>query len=256
VITPTLGSIVQKGKFAAWALALDKQLNNVDLPTFGSPTIPHFNAIFFFKRLNFAAKVRFRGQISKFIRENAYLCAHKSFKYKDKMKKRLLSTVLLLASVLTAGAQIIAPKETPQLEFALQLKVTLGETYRVGETQHGERIVIPITGGTFEGPGIKGTIINGGADYQLVKKAQHRTELEAIYSIRTDDGVYIHVRNRGIIYDGKDALGNPSFYFKAAPQFEAPADSRYAWLNNALFVCAPEFSDAFKGIILNVWRVK
>jgi hypothetical protein len=172
------------------------------------------------------------------------------------MKKLLLSTIILLASLLTANAQIIEPKETPQLEFALQLKVTLGETYRVGETQHGERIVIPITGGTFEGPGIKGTIINGGADYQLVKKAQHRTELEAIYSIRTDDGVYIHVRNRGIIYDGKDAQGNPSFYFKAAPQFEAPADSRYAWLNNALFVCAPEFSQQFKGIILNVWRVK
>jgi hypothetical protein len=41
VITPTLGSMVQKGKFAACAFALLKQLNNVDLPTFGKPTIPH-----------------------------------------------------------------------------------------------------------------------------------------------------------------------------------------------------------------------
>jgi hypothetical protein len=46
-MTPTLGSIVQKGKFAACALALDKQLNNVDFPTLGSPTIPHFNAMIF-----------------------------------------------------------------------------------------------------------------------------------------------------------------------------------------------------------------
>ena len=164
--------------------------------------------------------------------------------------------MLSLAFVLSGNAQVIEPKDTPSLEFALQLKVTLGETYSLGETQHGERIVIPITGGTFEGPAIKGTIINGGADYQLANKALHRTELEAIYSIRTDDGVYIHVRNRGIIYDGKNAEGNPSFYFKAAPQFEAPADSRYAWLNNALFVCAPDFSQQFNGIILNVWRVK
>ena len=44
-IVPTFGSIVQKGKFADCAFALDKQLNKVDLPTFGSPTIPHFNAI-------------------------------------------------------------------------------------------------------------------------------------------------------------------------------------------------------------------
>src|SRR5215217_1023805 len=45
VITPILGSIVQKGKLAACAFALDKQLNKVDFPTFGKPTIPHCNAM-------------------------------------------------------------------------------------------------------------------------------------------------------------------------------------------------------------------
>ena len=96
------------------------------------------------------------------------------------------------------------------------------------------------------------------SDYRrnLASADGSRTELEAIYCIRTDDGVNIHVRNRGIIYNGKDANGQPSFYFKAAPQFEAPADSRYAWLNNALFVCQPEWTQEFKGIVLNVWKVK
>jgi hypothetical protein len=37
-----LGSIVQKGKFALCALALDSELKRVDFPTFGSPTIPAF----------------------------------------------------------------------------------------------------------------------------------------------------------------------------------------------------------------------
>ena len=92
------------------------------------------------------------------------------------MKKVLLSAIVFLTSVMIASAQVNAPKETPQLEFALQLQVTLGETYQVGDTQHGQRIVIPITGGTFEGPAIKGTIINGGADYQLANKALNRTE--------------------------------------------------------------------------------
>ena len=176
--------------------------------------------------------------------------------YNERMKKIAIVIVVLLAFTMNAKAQIAEPKDMPQLEFAFQLKVTLGETYSCGETQHGQRIVIPITGGTFEGPNIKGTIVNGGADYQLANKALNRTELEAIYSIKTDDGVYIHVRNRGIIYDGKDANGNPSFYFKAAPQFEAPADSQYAWLNNALFLCTPDFSQQFKGIVLNIWKVK
>lgn len=172
------------------------------------------------------------------------------------MKKILVTTIVLLAFVLNVSAQIEAPKNTPELEFALQLKVTLGDAYSCGETQHGRRTIIPITGGTFEGPTIKGTIINGGADYQIANTAINRTELEAIYCIKTDDGVNIHVRNRGIIANGKDANGNPTFYFRAAPQFEAPADSKHAWLNNSLFVCAPDFAAGFKGIVLNVWRVK
>lgn len=161
------------------------------------------------------------------------------------MKHLLIA--LLTALSLQAVAQVEAPKQTPQLEFAMQLKVTTGEAYSCGETQHGQRIVIPITGGTFEGPKLKGTILNGGADYQLVNKALGRTELEAIYCIRTDDGICIHVRNRGIIAEG---------YFKCAPQFEAPADSKYAWLNNALFVCSPDWTQQFQGIVLNVWLVK
>jgi hypothetical protein len=46
VITPTFGSMVQNGKLAACALAFDKQLKSVDLPTFGKPTIPHCKPIF------------------------------------------------------------------------------------------------------------------------------------------------------------------------------------------------------------------
>ena len=172
------------------------------------------------------------------------------------MKKILLSMIAFVALSMSASAQVTEPQNTPQLEFALQLKVMLGEAYTCGETQHGQRTIIPITGGSFEGPNIKGTIINGGADYQLNNKATGRTELEAIYCIKTDDGVNIHVRNRGIINSGKDEQGNPTFYFKAAPQFEAPVDSKYAWLNNAIFVCQPDFSGGFKGIVLNVWKVK
>ena len=142
----------------------------------------------------------------------------------------------------------------PGTEFIMQLKVTLDAPYTVGETPHGRRTVIPITGGTFEGPRLKGTILNGGADWQLAKG--NRTEVEAIYSIKTDDGVFIHIRNSGIIASDKDAQGNPSFYFRCAPKFEAPEDSKYAWLNNALFLCSPSFGGDFQGITLNVWKVK
>jgi hypothetical protein len=47
---PLLGSIVQKGKLAAWALAFSTSaLNSVDFPTFGRPTIPAFIYYIFVK---------------------------------------------------------------------------------------------------------------------------------------------------------------------------------------------------------------
>ena len=102
------------------------------------------------------------------------------------MVRLFLLTVFLAFSSLSIKAQSVSPKaDTPELEFVMQLNVTLGEAYTVGETQAGKRHVIPITGGTFEGPLLRGSIINGGADYQLISTDGHRTTLEAVYSIKT-----------------------------------------------------------------------
>lgn len=170
------------------------------------------------------------------------------------MKRVIFGMLLALMSSVAVYGQNAADQTTMPIEFVMKLKVSLGQAYSVGETPKGRRTVIPITGGTFEGPLLKGTIIDGGADWQLAKG--NRTELEAIYSIKTDDGVYIHIRNRGIIFSGQDANGQQSFYFKAAPTFEAPEDSKYAWLNNALFICSPEWGGEGGGITLNVWKIK
>ena len=69
------------------------------------------------------------------------------------MRKSVLLICLFVILPLSVSAQ-----NAPELEFALQLKVTLGETFSIENTQHGRRTVIPITGGTFEGPLLKGTI--------------------------------------------------------------------------------------------------
>lgn len=159
---------------------------------------------------------------------------------------------VLFASNYAAAQQASQEPKAPELEYCLRLNVTLDQAYAVGQTPKGVRNIIPITGGTFEGnlPGkeLKGEIIPGGADYQMSNGG--RTELEAIYCIKTDDGVVIHVRNCGII-----AMGD-EYYFRAAPKFEAPVDSKYNWMNNSLFVCSPSFGGAQGGITLDVWRVK
>lgn len=170
--------------------------------------------------------------------------------------RHIISLLLFIFPVMLHAQESVRPKSpAPQMKFVMQLSVTIDGAYTVGDIPQGHRQIIPITGGTFSGPNIRGTIIPGGADYQLSADEGSRTQLEAIYSIRTDDGVNIHVRNCGIISNGKDENGKPTFYFRAAPRFEAPSDSRYAWLNNAIFVCAPSLGTPGT-IILDVWKVE
>ena len=162
---------------------------------------------------------------------------------------------LLIASCMMMSISCFAQTEAqnypkgPDLEYVCELRVKCEGTYSVGKTPKGTRTVIPIVGGTFEGPDMKGEILSGGADYQLIDQESGRTEIEAIYSIKTDDGVYIHIRNCGLITSGQGG-----FYFRTTPKFEAPKDSKYAWLNNAIFVCMPSF--ATDCICLRVWKVK
>ena len=155
---------------------------------------------------------------------------------------------LTLLAVLCLSSFTFAQDFTPSMEFVMQLRVTLGGVDRVGETPHGSRQSISITGGTFKGPKIEGTILAGGADYQLSNGG--RTEVNAIYNIKTNDGVTIHVRNNGLITSGANG-----FYFYTSPHFEAPVDCKYNWLNNAIFICRVANEGFAGGIALNVWKV-
>ena len=91
-----------------------------------------------------------------------------------------------------------------------------GGSLSVGASKRGTRNIIPITGGTTSGR-IKGTVLEGGADFQIIANGTFH-DLDARYSLKTDDGEIIIVRNCGPI----GAL---------IPVFEAKKDGKYAWLN-------------------------
>jgi hypothetical protein len=120
----------------------------------------------------------------------------------------------------------------PRLEFAFEETVTLGAAVMVGKTAYGERFIILITGGTFEGPGLKGVIVPGSWDWQL-RRADGCTDVKADYLIRTDDGVTINVLNRGAAC-GPDKEGKMR-PVRTSPVFEAPL-GKYEWLGQTAFV--------------------
>ena len=151
-------------------------------------------------------------------------------------------------------------QKAPALDFFCELKVKLDPALVVGETPHGTRRIIPIIGGTVEGPKIKGEILNGGADWQILR-ADGVTELEAHYQFRTDDGTLIYVKNTGIraatpeiaarLAKGEKVDAN-EYYFRAMPKFDAPK-GKYDWVNNSLFVCTGERLPDY--VLIRVWKV-
>jgi hypothetical protein len=129
-------------------------------------------------------------------------------------------------------------KETVYKNFKTELmweaKVKIGKMIIVGESKHGTRRVIPIRGGTFSGPNIKGEVLPSGEDWQIVRP-DGDTELCARYLLKTDDGILIQVINRALIHTpAKDEVGG--FYAKSVLDLEAPNESKYNYLNHAIFL--------------------
>jgi hypothetical protein len=165
---------------------------------------------------------------------------------------RLSSSLVLLfaAAFAPLGAAEPAAPPAPGLstELVFEMRVVVDKPLVVGPSSHGLRRVIPIAGGSFAGPAIKGSIVPGGADWQHVR-VDGVIELQAKYTLKTDDGVLIYIDNRGLRHAspavmerlGKgEAVPASDYYFRTIAQFEAPLGSKYEWLNRHLFVGVAE----------------
>ncbi|MBM4256398.1 MAG: DUF3237 domain-containing protein [Deltaproteobacteria bacterium] len=92
------------------------------------------------------------------------------------------------------------------LLFNLDMRITGGEA--VGVTPKGTRVIAYVKG-TFEGPGLKGTVENG-ADWYLLR-SDGVGELDVRLTMKTDDGEYIYMNYTGI------AVIPPEVLAKTAP---------------------------------------
>jgi hypothetical protein len=167
--------------------------------------------------------------------------------------KKLLSgwgmTGLWVVAFAFAPIASAQPSQDITTEFVFEIAAQIEGAISTGETKDGIRQAIPITGGTFEGPGIKGEVIPGGADWQQVRP-DGVVQIEAIYMIRTDDGAVISVRNAGLI--NRDA--DPA-YFRTVPEFAAPV-GKYDWLNKHIFLCSVRVDPARPGFVfIRVYKV-
>ncbi len=132
----------------------------------------------------------------------------------------------------------------PRLEFVFAAHVTVGEPLDLGDVGKGRRRIVPITGGEFFGPAMRGVVLDGGADWQVIR-GDGVAELEARYTLRSDDGALIHVRNVALRHGPPEVMAQlaagheappGSYYFCGATFFETSVE-RYAWLTRHIVVC-------------------
>lgn len=149
----------------------------------------------------------------------------------------------------------------PSLQHVCDLSVTIAAPIEVGHTPMGRRRLIPITGGRVSGPKLNGTVLNAGADFQLIVADGCHAHLDARYIIETEDGARIWVHNTALrvasledsqrIANGQ-AVDPERVYFRCQPRFEA-ADPKWAWLNEHQFVGSG--ARAPDGVFLSFYQV-
>lgn len=149
----------------------------------------------------------------------------------------------------------------PGLEFVYEAEGDLAAPVAIGDTPDGTRRIIPILeGGRVEGPLIRGALMGSAADWQLTR-ADGVTVADATYALRTDDGVVIQIRNRGLRHGPPEVMQRlaagevvdpADYYFRTVPEFIAPL-GRYEWMNRSIFICSG--ARFHRSIKLWVWRV-
>jgi Protein of unknown function (DUF3237) len=107
------------------------------------------------------------------------------------------------------------------------LRLATAPTVEVGATRQGKLTIFPVTGGSFEGERLRGTVLAGGGDWVAVDGNGIFT-LDLRVTLETDDGALIHMTFTGVRDDA-------NHYFRTVPRFETAAP-KYAFLNRLLAV--------------------
>jgi hypothetical protein len=132
----------------------------------------------------------------------------------------------------------------PRLTPVYRLDATLGQPLDLGEIPQGHRRIVPLTGGTFVGPEINGTLVPGAsADWQVVL-ADGTALGDVRYTLQTGGGDLLYVQSRGVRHGSPEVLARlgrgedvdaSEYTFRTATQIETAAPA-LDWLNKGIFI--------------------
>jgi hypothetical protein len=139
-----------------------------------------------------------------------------------------------------------SPLPEPRLTKIFRVEANLGEVLDVGNVAQGRRRIVPLTGGSFVGPELNGTLLPGAsADWQIAL-ADGTTLGDIRYTLLTDQGDLLYVRSQGVRHGSAEVLSRlgrgeeveaSEYVFRTSTQIETAA-SDLDWLNLGVFISA------------------
>jgi len=125
----------------------------------------------------------------------------------------------------------------------MTVRIDAAPPQRLGAVPLGARSIVPVTGGDFEGPRLRGKVLPGGGDWLLLR-ADGVLELDLRITLETEDHALIYMTFQGVRHGPPDAIAalgrgedvDPAtYYFRTLPRFETSAEP-YAYLNRIVAV--------------------
>jgi len=142
----------------------------------------------------------------------------------------------------------------------MTVRIAAAPSQKLGMVPHGNRTVVPVTGGHFEGLRLRGEILSGGGDWLLLR-SDNVLELDLRITLETDDHALIYMTFQGLRHGSPEviaALGRGEvvdrarYYFRTLPRFETSTES-YAFLNRMVTVGVGEARPA--GAIHRIYEI-
>jgi hypothetical protein len=142
--------------------------------------------------------------------------------------ERSLAAAIGMTAAVAIGPQASSAADTTDLrsEFLFDLALSTLPPAQIGT----DRMVVPISNGTFDGPRLKGTVIGPAGDWMVERRDGSRL-LDVRALLQTDDDQRIYMMCRGIAYTPPGG----TLHAHILPMFETGA-AKYAWLNNVVAV--------------------
>jgi hypothetical protein len=125
----------------------------------------------------------------------------------------------------------------------MTVNILAAPSQKLGTVPHGVRTIVPVTGGDFAGPRLRGKVLPGGGDWLLLRP-DGVLELDLRITLETDDHALIYMTFQGLRHGppdviaalGRGELVDPArYYFRTVPRFETSAE-KYAFLNRIITV--------------------